>query len=95
MREVISNPSGTRSRTVWSGAILVITGLSVLLLAAESLAAFDACVANPICNATAASATLETYLGLMVVGVGLTVVGVVVALTKPKGEPRRAMILWL
>jgi hypothetical protein len=61
----------------------------------EWFAAFDACVANPTCNAAVPPATLEAYLGLMVVGVGLAVVGVVGALTKTKGEPRRAMILWL
>jgi hypothetical protein len=80
MREGISNPSGTSSRVVWSGAILVTIGLSVLLLAGEWFAAFDACVANPTCNATAPPSTLETYLALMIVGVVLAVVGVTVAL---------------
>jgi len=95
MREGISNPSGTSSRIVWSGAILVTIGLSVLLLAGEWFAAFDACVANPTCNAGAPPETLEAYLGLMVVGVGLAVVGMIVTLTRSKGEPRRATILWL
>jgi hypothetical protein len=31
----------------------------------------------------------------MVVGVGLAVAGVIVAVNKARGEPRRAMILWL
>ncbi|HEY1197392.1 MAG TPA: hypothetical protein VGG32_01520 [Thermoplasmata archaeon] len=95
MREGIWNQSGTRPRILWSGAILVTIGLSVLLLAGEWFAAYDACVANPTCNAAAPPATLEAYLGLMVVGVGLAVAGVIVAMTKARGEPRRAMILWL
>ena len=96
MREGISNnASGTSSRIVWSGAILVTIGLSVLLLAGEWFAAFDACVANPTCNAGASPSTLETYLALMVAGVTLAVIGVTIALTRGKGLPRRAMILWL
>ena len=95
MREGISNLSGTNSRIVWTGAILVTIGLSVLLLAGEWFAAFDACVANPTCNAGAAPTSLETYLALMVVGVVLVVCGVTVALVRGRGPPRRAMILWL
>ncbi|MGA7649895.1 MAG: hypothetical protein WBW40_04215 [Thermoplasmata archaeon] len=95
MREGISNPSGTSSRVVWSGAILVTIGLSVLLLAAEWFAAFDACVANPTCNAAAPEGTLETYLALMVVGVALVVCGVTAAPVQGRGLPRRALILWL
>ncbi|MGA7477028.1 MAG: hypothetical protein WBW47_07440 [Thermoplasmata archaeon] len=95
MREGISNPSGTSSRVVWSGAILATIGLSVLLLAGEWFAAFDACVANPSCNAEASPSTLETYLALMVAGVALAVVGVTITLSRGRGLPRRAMILWL
>jgi hypothetical protein len=98
MREGISNhpnPSGTSSRIVWSGAILVTIGLSVLLLAGEWFAAFDACVANPTCNAGVPPSALETYLALMIAGIALAVVGVTVALTRPRGLPRRALILWL
>jgi hypothetical protein len=96
MREGISNnPSGTSSRIIWSGAILVTIGLSVLLLAGEWFAAFDACVANPTCNAGASPSTIETYLALMVAGVALAVVGITIALTRGRGPPRRAMILWL
>ncbi|MGD0589149.1 MAG: hypothetical protein ABSA63_10245 [Thermoplasmata archaeon] len=86
---------GTSSQIFWSGAILATIGLSVRLLAGEWFAAFDACVANPTCNAGASPATLEAYLGLMMLGVWLAVVGVIVALTKSKGEPRLAMIFWL
>jgi hypothetical protein len=73
----------------------VTIGLSVLLLAGEWFAAFDACVENPTCNAGAPPGTLEAYLGLMIVGLWLAVVGVTIALTRGRGLPRRAMILWL
>ena len=95
MREGISNPSGTSSRVVWSGAILATIGLSVLLLAGEWFAAFDACVANPTCNSGVPASTLETYLALMVTGVALAVCGVTIAAVWGRGEPRRAMIVWL
>ena len=97
MREGISNipTSRTNSRTLWSGAILVTIGLSVLLLAGEWFAAFDACVANPTCNTAVPPTTLETYLALMVAGVALAVCGVIVALHREKDLPRRAMIIWL
>jgi hypothetical protein len=95
MREGIPSPSGTSSRIVWSGAILVMIGLSVLLLAGEWFAAFDACVANPTCNAGVPPSTLETYLALMVAGIALAVLGVTIALARGTGPPRRAMVFWL
>jgi len=95
LRESISDQPGTSLRIVWSGAILVTFGLSVLLLAGEWFAAFDACVANPTCNAAAPPSTLETYLALMVAGVAIAVAGVTIALSRGRGLPRRAMILWL
>jgi hypothetical protein len=99
MREGISGSSPTSSgrnpRIVWTGAILVIIGLSVLLMVGEWFAAFDACVANPTCNAGASPDTLEGYLALMVVGVALAVVGVTITLVRRAGERRGAMILWL
>ena len=99
MREGISNDSnrsGTSSRIiVWSGAILGTIGLSILLLAGEWFAAFDACVANPTCNAGAPSAKLESYLALMVAGVVLAVVGITIALTRKRDLSKRAMIIWL
>jgi len=95
MREGISDPSARNPRIVWTGAILVTIGLSLLLFAGEWFATFDACVANPTCNAGASPDTLEGYLALMVAGVALAVGGVVVAFRPRRGEPRRAMILWL
>ena len=90
-----SDPSARNPRIVWTGAILVTVGLSLLLFAGEWFATFDACVANPACNAGASPGTLAGYLALMVVGVALVVVGVTVAFYREKGLPRRAMILWL
>jgi hypothetical protein len=96
MREGISNSSSTtNSRMVWSGAILMTIGLSVLLLAGEWFAAFDACAANPTCNSGASPDVLESYLALIFAGVALAVAGVAIAITRGKGLPRRAMILWL
>jgi hypothetical protein len=91
----ISDPSARNPRIVWTGAILVTIGLSLLLFAGEWFAMFDACVANPTCNAAALPDTLSGYLALMVVGVALAVCGVVAAFNRKKGLPRRAMILWL
>ena len=95
MREGTSDPLARNPRIVWTGAILVVIGLSLLLLGAEWFATFDACVANPACDAGASPDTMEGYLALMVAGVALVVVGVTVAFYREKGLPRRAMILWL
>jgi hypothetical protein len=65
---------------IWSGAILLTIGLSVVLLVAEWFAAFDACLANPECDPPGALPTLEGYLGLMIVGVGIAVFGGVINL---------------
>jgi xanthine/uracil permease len=94
-KQSTSDPSARNPRIVWTGAILVTIGLSLLLLAGEWFATFDACVANPTCNAGASSDTLAGYLALIVAGVVLAVCGVVVAFYREKGPPRRAMILWL
>ncbi len=91
----ISDPSRRNPRIVWTGAILVTIGLSLLLLAGEWFAMFDACVANPTCNAGVSSDTATGYLALMVAGLALAVCGVVVAFNWREGLPHRAMILWL
>jgi len=94
-KQSTSDPSARNPRIVWTGAILVTIGLSLLLLASEWIATFDACVANPTCNGGASPDTISAYLALMVAGVALAVAGVVVAFYRSKGLPRRAMILWL
>ena len=91
----ISDPSIRNPQIVWTGAILVTIGLSLLLFACEWFATFDACVANPTCHAGAPPGSLEGYLTLMVAGVALAVVGMVIAFYRKPGEPRRAIILWL
>ena len=95
MRDSMPSPPRRHPRIVWSGAILVIIGLSLLVVLGEGFAAYDACVANPACNAVVPVSTLETFLALMVVGVGLVVSGLVIAAGGARGELRRAMIIWL
>ena len=95
MREGISDPSARNPRIIWTGAILVVVGLSLLLFVGEWFATFDACVANPTCTAEASPDTITGYLALMVAGVALAVAGVVVAFYRKTGLPRRAMIFWL
>jgi len=94
-KQSTSDLSAWNPRIVWSGAILVTIGLSLLLFAGEWFATFDACVANPTCTAGASPDTIASYLTLMVAGVALAVGGVVVAFNRKKGLPRRVMILWL
>jgi len=72
-KQSTSDPSARNPRIVWTGAILVVFGLSLLLFGAEWFATFDACVANPTCAAGASSNTLEGYLALMIAGVALAV----------------------
>jgi len=94
-KQSTSDPSARNPRIVWTGAILVTIGLSLLLFAGEWFATFDACVADPTCNAGAPPGTLEGYLAFMVAGVALAVCGVIVAFYREKGLPRRMMIIWL
>lgn len=96
MRErSIPSPPKRHPRIVWSGAILIVVGLSLTTVLGEWFATYDASVANPICYAGASVATIETYLGRMVVGIGLVVAGFIVALKGARGELRRAMIIWV
>ena len=93
MREGISkdHPSGTSSRIVWSGAILVTIGLSVLLLAGEWFADFDACLANPTCVPPSSGSTLESFLALMVIGIGITVGGAMITMVGFRSGPSGMM----
>jgi hypothetical protein len=65
---------------IWSGTILLAIGLSVVLLVGEWFAAFDACLANPDCDPLGSLPTMEGYLGLMILGVGIAVCGAVTIL---------------
>jgi hypothetical protein len=83
MREGIrTQPTGILS--VWSGAILLAIGLSVLLLVGEWFAAVDACIANSACVPATSAASFEAFLGLMAVGVGVLVGGVTIILVQPR-----------
>jgi len=74
MREGIrTQPTGILS--LWSGAILLAIGLSVLLFVGEWFAAVDACIANPTCVPGESVETFEAFLGLMSVGVCVLVGG--------------------
>ena len=91
MREGIWNQPGTRPRILWSGAILVTIGLSILLLVGEWFAAFDACLANPTCVPSSSVSTLEGFLALMVIGVGITVGGATIAMVGFRSGPTGPM----
>jgi hypothetical protein len=54
----VSDPSASDPRIVWTGAILVTIGLSLILFACEWLATYDACVGNPAYNAGAPTGTM-------------------------------------
>jgi hypothetical protein len=75
---------------IWTGAVLLIVGLSVVLLVGEWLAALDACLANPICAPPDSVSNLEIYLGLMIVGVALAVGGAMIVLLSWLGPARAA-----
>jgi len=66
MREGISDPPRRNPRIVWSGAVLIVMGLSILLLVGEWFAAFDSCLVNPTCYARIPSSNLEAFGSLMV-----------------------------
>jgi hypothetical protein len=77
---------------IWTGAVLLTVGLSVVLLVGEWLAALDSCLANPICAPVDSVSTLEGYFGLMIVGVALAVGGGVLLLVSWLGPARAAQI---
>ena len=79
MREGIWNQTGTRPRILWSGAILVAIGVILVSSVAEWFAAFDTCLANPICVAPVSPTTIEGFLAMMGAGVGITVGGATIA----------------
>jgi hypothetical protein len=78
MRETLSDPSRTR-RLLWTGAILLGFGLSLVIMVGEWFAMLYACVANPTCAAGASADMLTPVLGAQVAGVGLAVGGAVLA----------------
>jgi len=77
---------------IWTGAILLTIGLSLVLLVGEWFAAFDACLANSVCTPADSVSTLEGYLGLMIVGIALAVGGTVFLLVSRPGPARAAQV---
>jgi hypothetical protein len=64
-----------RTRLLWTGAILLVTGLSLVLVVGEWFAMLDACVANPMCTAGVSAGLLEEVVGLQIPRVALSVSG--------------------
>jgi len=75
MRETPHDPSRARNRRLlWTGAALLVIGLSLVLVVGEWFAMLDACVANPTCTGDSSADTLQGLLGLQVLGVTLAIV---------------------
>jgi len=68
-KQSASDPSARNRRIVWTGAILVTVGFSLLLFAGEWFATFHARVANPTCTAGASPGVITDCFALMVAGV--------------------------
>ncbi len=62
-------------RLLATGAILLAVGLTISAIVAEWFAAFDACLASTSCVAPGSASTLALFLGLLAVGVLLSVAG--------------------
>ena len=79
-----------RTRLLWTGAILLVIGLSLVLVVGEWFAMLDARVANPTCTAGASESVLEEVLGVEILGIGLAASGALVTgagFVVPKGQP--------
>ncbi len=66
-----------RARLLWTGVILLVIGLSLVLVVGEWFAMLDACVANSTCPAGTSEGLLQGMLGLQVIGVAMAVGAVV------------------
>jgi len=65
------------TRLLATGTILLAVGLTLAAVVAEWFAAFDACLASASCVAPGSTSTLDWFLGLLTVGVLLSVGGAV------------------
>jgi hypothetical protein len=63
-------------RLLATGTILLAVGLALAAVVAEWFATFDACLASASCVAPASPSTLGWFLGLLALGVVLSVCGV-------------------
>jgi hypothetical protein len=68
------------TRLLATGTILLAVGLTLAAVVAEWFAAFDACLASASCVAPGSTSTLAGFLGLLAVGVLLSVAGGVLAI---------------
>ena len=79
------------TRLLATGTILLAPGLTLVAVVAEWFAAFDACLASASCVAAGSASTLAWFLGLLAVGVLLSVAGAVttiIGFRKATNEPR-------
>jgi hypothetical protein len=66
-------------RLLWTGAILLVIGLSLMIVVGEWFAMLDACVAKPTCTTGASPDLVTTAQCAQFTGIGLAVAGAVVA----------------
>jgi hypothetical protein len=76
------------TRLLATGAILLAIGLTLAAVVAEWFAAFDACLASANCVAPGSVSTLSAFLGLLAIGVLLSVAGAVGVLAGRRDSPR-------
>jgi len=78
-------------RLLATGTILLAVGLTLAAVVAEWFAAFDACLASASCVAPGSAATLSWFLGLLVIGVLIAIVGIISVaagfVKRPEGGP--------
>ena len=86
MRDTSSDTSRDRPK-LWTGAILLVIGLSLVLIVSQWFAMFDACVANPTCHATGSADVDTGFLAVEVMGIIVSVVGTVCLSTCGRGRP--------
>jgi uncharacterized membrane protein YidH (DUF202 family) len=58
------------------GAVILVVGLGFAALGAESMGVFDACLATASCATHAGSLNVGEFLGLLILGIAMSVGGV-------------------
>lgn len=74
MRETPEDPSRS-CRLLWTGTLLLVIGLSLVLVIGEWFAGFDACLADAACPVGVPSDTLVDLLIVQVIGVATATAG--------------------
>ncbi len=64
-----------RKRMVCAGVVTFVIGLLFVAVGAESLAAFNACVADPACLPYVGALNVGAFFAILAVGIVLAVVG--------------------